>query len=64
MKTDIRRFIQDCEHCKNEKGKRRLIHGMFSGHRTDKPRSRYSVDFQGQGKAISGETERSPRHHR
>jgi transposase InsO family protein len=57
MKTDFRRFIQDCEHCENEKGKRRLAHGMFSGHDTAKPRSRYSMDFQGQGKAITGETE-------
>jgi hypothetical protein len=40
MKSDIRRFIQDCE---NEKGKRRLAHDMFSGDNTDKPRSRYSV---------------------
>jgi hypothetical protein len=57
MKTDVRPFIQDCEHCENEKGKRRLAHGMFSGHDTTKPRSRYSMDFQGQGTAISGETE-------
>jgi transposase InsO family protein len=57
MKADVRRFIQDCEHCENEKSKRRLVHGMFSGHNTTKPRSRYSMDFQGQGKATSGETE-------
>jgi transposase InsO family protein len=30
---------------------------MFSGHRTDKPRSRYAMDFQGQGLATTGETE-------
>jgi hypothetical protein len=30
---------------------------MFSGHHTDKPRSRYTMDFQGQGQATSGETE-------
>ena len=57
MKADVRRIIHDCEHCENEKGKRRLAHGMFSGHNTTKPRSRYSMDFQGQGKATSGETE-------
>ena len=57
MKADVRRFVQDCEHCENEKSKRRLAHGMFSGHNTTKPRSRYSMDFQGQGSAISGETE-------
>jgi hypothetical protein len=30
---------------------------MFAGHHTDKPRSRYTIDFQGQGQAITGETE-------
>jgi hypothetical protein len=57
MKTDVRRFVKDCEHCENEKAKRRLGHGMFAGHHTAKPRSRYSMDFQGQGQAITGETE-------
>jgi transposase InsO family protein len=57
MKADVRRFVEDCEHCENEKAKRRLAHGMFSGHHTDKPRSRYTMDFQGQGQATSGETE-------
>ena len=57
MKTDVRRFVEDCEHCENKKAKRRLAHGMFSGHHTDKPRSRYTMDFQGQGQATTGETE-------
>jgi hypothetical protein len=30
---------------------------MFAGHYTSKPRSRYAMDFQGQGQAITGETE-------
>ncbi len=37
MKTDVRNFLRDCELCENEIAKRRLAHGMFSGHRTDKP---------------------------
>ncbi len=57
MKTDVRRFVEDCEHCENEKAKRRLAHGMFAGHHTDKPRYRYTMDFQGQDQAITGETE-------
>ena len=57
MKTDVRRFLNDCEICENERAKRRLAHGMFSGHNTSKPRSRYAMDFQGQGQAITGETE-------
>jgi hypothetical protein len=57
MKSDIRRWLEDCAACENEKGKRRLAHGLFAGHTTAKPRSRYSMDFQGQGLAITGETE-------
>jgi transposase InsO family protein len=57
MKTDVRKFLQNCELCENERAKTRLAHGMFSGHHTDKPRSRYAMDFQGQGKATTGEVE-------
>jgi hypothetical protein len=57
MRADIRRWLADCAECENEKGKRRLAHGLFAGHTTNKPRSRYSMDFQGQGQAITGETE-------
>jgi hypothetical protein len=57
MRNDVRRFIKDCELCENERAKRRLAHGMFAGHSTDKPRSRYAMDFQGQGTASTGETE-------
>jgi hypothetical protein len=57
MKTDVRRICEDCELCENEKGKRRLAHGLFSSDTTTKPRSRYSMDFQGQGLATTGETE-------
>jgi hypothetical protein len=57
MKTDMRKFLHDWELCEDERAKRRLAHGMSSGHRTDKPRSRYAMDFQGQGKATTGKTE-------
>jgi transposase InsO family protein len=57
MKADVRRVCEDCELCENEKGKRRLAHGLFSSDTTCKPRSRYSMDFQGQGLATSGESE-------
>jgi hypothetical protein len=57
MKTDVGKFLQDCELCENERAKRRLARGMISVHLTDKPRSRYAMDFQGQGKATTGETE-------
>jgi hypothetical protein len=57
MKTDVRRVVEDCEICENEKGKRNLVHGLFSSNTTTKPRSRYSMDFQGQGLATTGESE-------
>jgi transposase InsO family protein len=57
MKADVRRVCKDCELCENEKGKRRLAHGLFSSDTTTKPRSRYSMDFQGQGLATTGEIE-------
>jgi hypothetical protein len=52
-----RRVYEDCELCENEKGKQRLAHGLFSSDTADKPRSRYAMDFQGQGLAMTGETE-------
>jgi hypothetical protein len=59
MKADVRRDVEDCEICENEKGKRNLAHGLFSSNTTMKPRSRYSMDFQGQDLALAttGETE-------
>jgi hypothetical protein len=57
MKTDVRRIVEDCAICENEKGKRNLAHGLFSSNTTTKPRSRYSMDFQGQGLASTGETD-------
>ncbi len=57
MKADVRRVVEDCEIYENEKGKRNLIHDLFSSNTTTKPRSRYSMDFQGQGPALTGETE-------
>jgi hypothetical protein len=57
MKADVRRVVEDCEICENEKGKRNLTHGLFSSNTTMKPRSRYAMDFQGQGPATTGETE-------
>jgi hypothetical protein len=51
LRAVTRRVVEDCELCENEKAKRRLAHGLFSSPTTDKPRSRYAMDFQGQGLA-------------
>jgi hypothetical protein len=57
MKMDVRRVCSDCELCENEKNKRRLAHGLFSSDTTAEPRSRYFMDFQGQGLTATGETQ-------
>jgi transposase InsO family protein len=57
LRSDTRRVVEDCEYCENEKAKRRLVHGLFSSDTTAQPRSRYAMDFQGQGLASTGETE-------
>jgi hypothetical protein len=57
MKADVRGIVEDCEICENEKGKRNLVHGLFSSNTTTKSRSRYSLNFQGQGLVITGESE-------
>ncbi len=43
-KADVRRVVNNCEICENEKGKRNLAHGLFSSNTTTKSRSRYSMD--------------------
>ena len=40
-----------------EKARRRQAHGMFKARPHDGPRSRYAMDYQGQGKALTGQTE-------
>jgi transposase InsO family protein len=57
MAPDTRRWLADCPECDNAKAKRRLAHGLFHGKTTPGPRSRYSMDFQGQGLATTGESE-------
>ena len=57
MRADVRKFLEDCEFCELEKAKRRKAHGMFKARPHDGPRSRYAMDYQGQGKAATGENE-------
>jgi len=57
MKTDCRKWLQNCATCENSKAARNEAHGMFSARPLTGPRTRYCVDFQGQGKAINGECE-------
>ena len=63
MRRDIRNWLSNCEFCENEKARRRKAHSMFSARPSVGPRSRYSMDYQGQGTASSGERKRMFRHH-
>jgi hypothetical protein len=57
LAADTKRWLADCPDCELEKARQNTAHGMFSARPFDAPRARYAMDFQGQGLAISGETE-------
>jgi hypothetical protein len=57
ISSDCRRLLKDCAGCELEKARRNEAHSMFSAAPSTAPRSRLCMDFQGQGKAMSGESE-------
>jgi hypothetical protein len=57
LTSDTRKILKDCPDCELEKARQMAAHGLFSARPFDAPRSRWAMDFQGQGKATSGETE-------
>jgi hypothetical protein len=57
LREDTRTALNDCATCEIEKARQNLAHGLFRARPNEAPRSRYAMDFQGQGKALSGETE-------
>ena len=57
MRSDIRKWLEEYQCCELEKARRRQAHGMFSARPSSGPRSRYCMDYQGQGKANTGEVE-------
>ena len=57
MKKDVRRILSDCPTCELNKARQNTAHGLFSALPVYAPRSRWCMDFQGQGKALTGETE-------
>jgi hypothetical protein len=57
LRKDTRTTLNDCATCEIEKARQNLAHGLFRARPTEAPRSRYAMDFQGQGTAVSGETE-------
>jgi hypothetical protein len=57
IRKDTRRILQDCPDCEIEKARRNEAHGLFRARPHDAPRSRFAMDFQGQGLALTGENE-------
>ncbi len=57
MKKDVRKILSDCPACELNKARQNTAHGLFSAMPVHAPRSRWCMDFQGQGKALTGETE-------
>jgi hypothetical protein len=54
LRTDTRRILNDCPECEVEKARQNQAHGLFRSRPHDAPRSRYAMDFQGQGTASTG----------
>ena len=57
MRKDVRKILSDCPACELNKARQNTAHGLFSAMPIQAPRSRWCMDFQGQGKALTGETE-------
>jgi hypothetical protein len=57
LRSDCRKVLSDCPICEIEKARQHHAHGLFRARPHDAPRSRYAMDFQGQGKADTGEQE-------
>jgi transposase InsO family protein len=57
LRKDTRKYLADCPECELEKGRQNQAHGLFRARPHDAPRTRFAMDFQGQGTATTGETE-------
>jgi hypothetical protein len=57
LQSDTRKYLSNCPDCELEKTRQMAAHGLFSARPFDAPRARWAMDFQGQGKARSGECE-------
>jgi transposase InsO family protein len=57
LSKDTTKWLQDCPDCELQKARQRVATGMFSARPTVAPRSRWAMDFQGQGLSSCGKTE-------
>ena len=57
MRADCRQWLENCPECELQKATRNEAHALFSAMPYVAPRSRWCMDFQGMGKALTGEME-------
>ena len=57
LRGDVRRWLHNCPDCEIEKARQNQAHGLFRARPYDAPRTRFAMDFQGQGLATTGENE-------
>jgi hypothetical protein len=50
-------ILDDCPNCEMEKARTNLAHGLFAAKPHQAPRAHFTMDFQGQGTADTGERE-------
>jgi hypothetical protein len=57
LKRDTKSVLTDCPDCELTKARQHTAHALFHATPIHAPRSRWCMDFQGQGTALTGETE-------
>jgi transposase InsO family protein len=54
INADTKRVLADCPGCELEKARQQKAHGLFSARPYETPRTRWAMDFQGQGTSSDG----------
>jgi transposase InsO family protein len=54
INSDTKKVLADCPGCELEKARQTKAHGLFSARPHQAPRTRWAMDFQGQGNSSTG----------
>jgi hypothetical protein len=57
QQRDVRKWLENCPACEMNKARQNTAHGLFSALPVHASRARWCMNFQGQGKALTGENE-------
>jgi hypothetical protein len=57
LASTVKTILNNCPGCELEKARQNEATGAFAARPHDAPRSRHAMDFQGQGLALTGETQ-------